>query len=410
MTDCTQRALSLAMDTCNIVDGVARMQLMSHSHEYIVGGAASIDVVMPVFLVEAEVLATENQVLRPSWSDINQLLIDNDTYSYRDMVAELKLEDSQQRHLVETIQDLHTNPTDDTVSVKISQLTEQLLIGNLANIDGLVANLKRSGHRSSKLTLLLEGNKLARRWLKKEYGTPQQAAKAALYPTDILIGDYLKPKLINYKPRTQKKPRQKHHDESISEPLASSDLGTTNNIEEPVFGQIAQEAAYDYFFVGGEDVPIATDIVTFLAFRAALKEIGGYGHKTTSSPVALRYQSDGILSEQTRRRIKLLGETLNGYRDSSQTQRPSNIQGLRGEWATRAACNGVDANLFFPIGTIDLAIEQTELAKAVCRSCEVRKACGGFAISNNIIDGVWGGLDETERLELRKSKNNVIQY
>jgi WhiB family transcriptional regulator, redox-sensing transcriptional regulator len=40
-------------------------------------------------------------------------------------------------------------------------------------------------------------------------------------------------------------------------------------------------------------------------------------------------------------------------------------------WRDRAACLGVDPELFFPIGNTGPALSQIEEAKVVCRRCEV---------------------------------------
>ena len=44
-------------------------------------------------------------------------------------------------------------------------------------------------------------------------------------------------------------------------------------------------------------------------------------------------------------------------------------------------------------------------AKAVCRSCPERLACLQWALDNDERHGVWGGLDEDERL--RMVRNNA---
>lgn len=72
-------------------------------------------------------------------------------------------------------------------------------------------------------------------------------------------------------------------------------------------------------------------------------------------------------------------------------------------WRDRAACRLTDANLFFPAGSTGSAIDQTEAAKAVCRSCPVQDACLRFAFETNQDAGVWGGKDEDERRRLRKT-------
>ncbi|MBC7558190.1 MAG: WhiB family transcriptional regulator [Dermatophilaceae bacterium] len=66
-------------------------------------------------------------------------------------------------------------------------------------------------------------------------------------------------------------------------------------------------------------------------------------------------------------------------------------------WRDRAACLGVDPELFFPIGNTGPALLQIEEAKAVCGRCEVLEACLSWAVESRQEDGVWGGLSADER-------------
>lgn len=65
-------------------------------------------------------------------------------------------------------------------------------------------------------------------------------------------------------------------------------------------------------------------------------------------------------------------------------------------WMDRALCAEVDPELHFP-GEDGSAAE----AKQVCAGCEVWFECLRYALENNVEHGIWGGLDEAERLELR---------
>ena len=73
------------------------------------------------------------------------------------------------------------------------------------------------------------------------------------------------------------------------------------------------------------------------------------------------------------------------------------------DWRSRSACRDTDPDLFFPVGTTGLALEQIAAAKAVCATCEVRAACLEFALATNQESGVWGGTSEEERRKLRKT-------
>ena len=73
------------------------------------------------------------------------------------------------------------------------------------------------------------------------------------------------------------------------------------------------------------------------------------------------------------------------------------------DWRTRSACRDTDPDLFFPVGTTGLALDQIAAAKEVCCSCEVQAACLEFALATNQESGVWGGTSEEERRKLRKA-------
>ena len=73
-----------------------------------------------------------------------------------------------------------------------------------------------------------------------------------------------------------------------------------------------------------------------------------------------------------------------------------------GHWQSRAACRNEDPELFFPIGKTGPAVYQAEEAKRVCRRCEVRDKCLEWALEGGFEHGVWGGLDEEERKEMKR--------
>ena len=65
---------------------------------------------------------------------------------------------------------------------------------------------------------------------------------------------------------------------------------------------------------------------------------------------------------------------------------------MKASWRQRAACRGVDPNIFYPVSDDD-----AEEAKAVCSSCPVRQACLEYSLAAREREGVWGGLTERER-------------
>ena len=74
----------------------------------------------------------------------------------------------------------------------------------------------------------------------------------------------------------------------------------------------------------------------------------------------------------------------------------------RDAWRIRASCRSVDPDLFFPVGTTGLAVDQIDSAKEVCGSCPVSGPCLEFALTTNQDSGVWGGTSEEERRSLRR--------
>jgi WhiB family redox-sensing transcriptional regulator len=71
-------------------------------------------------------------------------------------------------------------------------------------------------------------------------------------------------------------------------------------------------------------------------------------------------------------------------------------------WQVRAACRGVDPELFF----MDRG-ESTTTAKAICRGCVVRAECLEYAITEKEKFGIWGGLSERERRKIRVSRKRA---
>lgn len=73
------------------------------------------------------------------------------------------------------------------------------------------------------------------------------------------------------------------------------------------------------------------------------------------------------------------------------------------DWRADAACRDTDPDLFFPVGTTGLAIDQIDAAKAVCGLCDSQALCLEFALATNQESGVWGATSEEERRKLRKA-------
>jgi WhiB family redox-sensing transcriptional regulator len=72
-------------------------------------------------------------------------------------------------------------------------------------------------------------------------------------------------------------------------------------------------------------------------------------------------------------------------------------------WRTRSACRDSDPDVFFPVGSTGMALEQIETARRICTACQVSDECLEFALATNQEAGVWGGTTEEERRKLRKA-------
>ena len=77
------------------------------------------------------------------------------------------------------------------------------------------------------------------------------------------------------------------------------------------------------------------------------------------------------------------------------------------DWRDLALCRATDPGLFFPVGTTGAALDQTAAAKGVCGQCAAREECLEFALDSNQDSGVWGGLSEEERRQIRRDRNTA---
>jgi WhiB family transcriptional regulator, redox-sensing transcriptional regulator len=71
-------------------------------------------------------------------------------------------------------------------------------------------------------------------------------------------------------------------------------------------------------------------------------------------------------------------------------------------WRNRAACRGVDPDIFFPVSDED-AVQ----AKAICNECPVREACLEWALATRERDGVWGAATERERRRMIRQRRKT---
>jgi WhiB family redox-sensing transcriptional regulator len=72
-------------------------------------------------------------------------------------------------------------------------------------------------------------------------------------------------------------------------------------------------------------------------------------------------------------------------------------------WQVKASCRGPQATVFFPPSHSerkDERLSRERAAKAICKTCPVRRDCLDYAIRIREPHGIWGGLNEVERKQL----------
>lgn len=74
------------------------------------------------------------------------------------------------------------------------------------------------------------------------------------------------------------------------------------------------------------------------------------------------------------------------------------------EWKERAACRGMETNIFFPMGRPAEAADSA--AREVCARCPVIRPCLDWALKHET-DGFWAGTSPRDRYKLRKQLNIV---
>jgi WhiB family redox-sensing transcriptional regulator len=70
-------------------------------------------------------------------------------------------------------------------------------------------------------------------------------------------------------------------------------------------------------------------------------------------------------------------------------------------WRKRAACRGIDVEIFYPATEEE---DDAEPAKAVCAECPVRQACLEHALASREREGIWGGTTERERRRILRQR------
>jgi WhiB family transcriptional regulator, redox-sensing transcriptional regulator len=71
----------------------------------------------------------------------------------------------------------------------------------------------------------------------------------------------------------------------------------------------------------------------------------------------------------------------------------------RDGWMAAASCKDRDSALFFPSDGMGVLEAQT-----ICSACPVQSSCLSYALDNGIVFGVWGGVSERGRRDLRQKR------
>ncbi|MGH3500941.1 MAG: WhiB family transcriptional regulator [Nocardioidaceae bacterium] len=71
-------------------------------------------------------------------------------------------------------------------------------------------------------------------------------------------------------------------------------------------------------------------------------------------------------------------------------------------WMEDALCAQTDPEVFFP----DKG-QSAKQAKRVCARCPVQQPCLAYALDRPELQGVWGGLTERERRQLRTARREA---
>ncbi len=74
---------------------------------------------------------------------------------------------------------------------------------------------------------------------------------------------------------------------------------------------------------------------------------------------------------------------------------------MKPTWRSRAACTGIDSDIFYPSSEDEADADE---AKAICAVCPVSTVCLEHALSVREKEGVWGGATEKERRRMLRQR------
>lgn len=74
----------------------------------------------------------------------------------------------------------------------------------------------------------------------------------------------------------------------------------------------------------------------------------------------------------------------------------------RRAWTSRAACRGMDPEMFFP--DRQDGYQAIQAIQAICAECPVRVECLNYALDERERDGIWGGMTGRQRRRLARER------
>lgn len=78
------------------------------------------------------------------------------------------------------------------------------------------------------------------------------------------------------------------------------------------------------------------------------------------------------------------------------------------DWRHQAACRDTDPEIFFPIGATGPALAQIQAAQSICGTCAVQQSCLDWSLETGQDAGIWGGMTEEERREIRRGARQRV--
>lgn len=74
----------------------------------------------------------------------------------------------------------------------------------------------------------------------------------------------------------------------------------------------------------------------------------------------------------------------------------------RPDWQQKAACRGIDTNLFFPRNALESA-QAKAIIKPICGTCPVFTQCHTYAVSfpEKALQGIWANTTDNDRRRIR---------